>query len=282
MTLGQKIKKHRQALGLTQKALAGDEITRNMLSQIENDSALPSVGTLKMLAEKLDVPCGYLLSEKDDLFLFVKMEHHPYLLNLYAEKHYAECFEEAVRIYGEDNDSETAFLRCEAACKAAEEALRSGSMETAFRFALEVGVFAPQTQYETSHLEAVATLVCAVSANPSSPRLEFEEDKYRKLVSSAMREDLFHYLMDDISFSYKNPAMLRHMRAKKLMQKGDYEQAYALLEGISANPTTEPIGAYVLWRVYGDMESCAKNKRDFENAYRMSTKRMSLLTAFKS
>lgn len=63
MTLGQKIKEARVQRGLTQKALVGSAITRNMLSKIENDSAAPSVRTLEYLAGVLDLPTGYFLSD---------------------------------------------------------------------------------------------------------------------------------------------------------------------------------------------------------------------------
>ena len=46
MTLGEKLRKTRMEKGLTQTDVAGERITRNMLSQIENDVASPSVGTL--------------------------------------------------------------------------------------------------------------------------------------------------------------------------------------------------------------------------------------------
>ena len=46
MTLGEKLRRTRMEKGLTQAEVAGDRITRNMLSQIENDVASPSVGTL--------------------------------------------------------------------------------------------------------------------------------------------------------------------------------------------------------------------------------------------
>ena len=39
MTLGQKLKKARLDRGLTQSQVVGDRITRNMLSQLENDLA---------------------------------------------------------------------------------------------------------------------------------------------------------------------------------------------------------------------------------------------------
>ena len=62
MTLGQKIKAVRLERGMTQKELAGDTITRNMLSKIENDSATPSVRTLEHLAGALGLPTGYFLA----------------------------------------------------------------------------------------------------------------------------------------------------------------------------------------------------------------------------
>lgn len=63
MTLGQKIREARQSKGMTQKELVGDYITRNMLSKIENDSAVPSVRTLEYLAGALGFPTGYFLSD---------------------------------------------------------------------------------------------------------------------------------------------------------------------------------------------------------------------------
>ena len=65
MTLGQKIRQTRLARGLTQKELAGEQITRNMLSQIEHGAAQPSMRTLEYLAAVLNVDAGWLLSGAD-------------------------------------------------------------------------------------------------------------------------------------------------------------------------------------------------------------------------
>lgn len=54
--LGARIKEARIAKKMTQSQVVGNFITRNMLSQIENGNALPSVPTLEYLAEVLDVP----------------------------------------------------------------------------------------------------------------------------------------------------------------------------------------------------------------------------------
>ena len=66
ITLGQKIRELRLKNKMTQKELAGAFITRNMLSQIENDSATPSVKTIEYLAERLEKPIGYFLDKNQE------------------------------------------------------------------------------------------------------------------------------------------------------------------------------------------------------------------------
>ena len=63
MTLGQKIRELRLSKKMTQKELAGSFITRNMLSQIENDSATPSMKSMEYLANALERPIGYFLDK---------------------------------------------------------------------------------------------------------------------------------------------------------------------------------------------------------------------------
>ncbi len=64
MALGSRIKDARIAAGLSQRQLCGEHITRNMLSQIENGSAHPSMKTLGYLAEQLGKPISYFLDEQ--------------------------------------------------------------------------------------------------------------------------------------------------------------------------------------------------------------------------
>lgn len=63
MTLGQRLKQARLESGLSQRQLCGDVITRNMLSQIENGTARPSMDTLLYLAGQLHKPVSYFLEE---------------------------------------------------------------------------------------------------------------------------------------------------------------------------------------------------------------------------
>lgn len=64
MELGKLLKQARLEAGLSQRQLCGEEITRNMLSQIENGNARPSMDTLRYLAGRLGKPMGYFLEEQ--------------------------------------------------------------------------------------------------------------------------------------------------------------------------------------------------------------------------
>lgn len=63
MELGEKLRQARLAAGLSQRKLCGSVITRNMLSQIENGTARPSMDTLRYLAGVLGKPMSYFLEE---------------------------------------------------------------------------------------------------------------------------------------------------------------------------------------------------------------------------
>ena len=64
MSLGEKLRQARLEAGLSQRALCGDEITRNMLSRIENGAAQPSMRTLQYLADRLGKPMSFFLDEQ--------------------------------------------------------------------------------------------------------------------------------------------------------------------------------------------------------------------------
>ncbi|WP_226545475.1 helix-turn-helix domain-containing protein [Bacillus thuringiensis] len=75
-TLGEKIKALRKEKKLTQTELAGSELTKSMLSQIENGKATPSMKTLQYIAEKLECETSFLLEEDEGeiVELIQKME----------------------------------------------------------------------------------------------------------------------------------------------------------------------------------------------------------------
>lgn len=65
MELGEKLRQARLQAGLSQRQVCGEEITRNMLSQIEHGACNPSVSTLCFLARQLGLPVSYFLEEEN-------------------------------------------------------------------------------------------------------------------------------------------------------------------------------------------------------------------------
>lgn len=63
MELGERLKQARLEAGLSQRQLCAGVVTRNMLSQIENGTARPSMDTLKVLAFRLERPLSWFLEE---------------------------------------------------------------------------------------------------------------------------------------------------------------------------------------------------------------------------
>ncbi|WP_422122203.1 helix-turn-helix domain-containing protein [Planococcus sp. X10-3] len=62
-SLGERIRKLRKEKGLTLQALAGEELSKGMLSLIENNKANPSMESLAYIAERLDINKNELLED---------------------------------------------------------------------------------------------------------------------------------------------------------------------------------------------------------------------------
>ena len=91
MKLGDKIKKARIEAKMTQKELADGKITRNMLSQIENGKATPSVSTLNHITDKLGLPGGYFFADANDEISFKKSLYISDIKDVYLKKNYSDA-----------------------------------------------------------------------------------------------------------------------------------------------------------------------------------------------
>ena len=129
MTLGEKLRQARVERGLSQSQVAGEHMTRNMLSQLEHDQASPSVKTLLYLAETLCVSAGWLLDDKTSVdFSAVTVRAR----ETYRRGAFVECFQTLGEI-GEPLDDEQSLLLFRSAAACAEQALKAGKLEEADR-----------------------------------------------------------------------------------------------------------------------------------------------------
>lgn len=131
MKLGEKLRQARLEAGLSQRTLCGDTITRNMLSQIENGSANPSMATLQYLAGQLGKPVSFFLEEQ------AVSSPNPTLMsaarNTYRQGNFAGALEILQSYQAPDPvfDSERQLLSALAAMGHAEKQLTSGKMAAA-------------------------------------------------------------------------------------------------------------------------------------------------------
>lgn len=281
MELGEKIKALRKARGMTQAQLAGDRFTRNMLCEIEKGKAAPSLDTLSAIAEGLSVPAAFLLDEEEDLFGYAKRSAMPEIRKLYLSGEFGACFHLCESLPGEPDD-EIAFLLAHCALGEGRRAFYRGNMETALVYFAEALDYAAKTSYPTEDVCASAGLYSALSGNVSAPRRDFDEALYQKHANRATESELYAYVTDKADYPYTDPLFAEHQAARLLMKERRYREALPKLTALEEHKGEDGVSAYFLFRLYSDMEICFREEQDFERAYKYSTKRITLLSAFQS
>ena len=280
MIIGKKIKQHRQLLKMTQAELAGDKLTRNMISSIESGKALPSLETLEYVAERLELPSAYLLSEDDDLFFYQKRERIGAIKNALDEKNYTVCINLILKL--ERTDDELLLILATCYFELGIQGVMHGSLQTALTYLQLALQYSAKTVYDTKRIETIAPVYMAVAENVNSPLLEFDpKEYYSKLIDTADLEFCNYVILNpDYLFTY--PPYLKHMKAKSLIKERRYMDAVTLLLEIDEERNEFGYNAYLLYGVYTDLDTCYRQLADFENAYRYSSKRISLLEGFRS
>lgn len=247
MTIGQRILAARQAAGLSQRQLAGESITRNMLSAMEHDKARPSLDTLQYLSEKLGRPVGWFLGE--DTPAAVKgYDLLKQARKAYDGKGYRECLNLLEQIPdGEVLEREVSLLKVLATLCLAEQAMEDGRMPYA-RKLLEkpMGENCP---YFTPELGRRLTINrCRAGLSGEIPedgslmlRAEtaLKEQQYsdarRYLDALDARDDHWNYLMGEALFGleeYARAAQMYH-RAEETMPgavRGKLQLCYAAMK----------------------------------------------------
>ncbi|MGN0674702.1 MAG: helix-turn-helix domain-containing protein [Oscillospiraceae bacterium] len=154
---GRRIKEARIAKKMTQSEVVGSFITRNMLSQIESGSAVPSLKTLEYLASVLDIPISTLMPQNESDCVFPETE-----ALISAKKHFAEGnYRAAVMTLDSIDDNSSLsdeFSAVKARCylKLAEETADSDAAK-AVEYAKEAAVLAERGFYANSALKAEAS-----------------------------------------------------------------------------------------------------------------------------
>ena len=278
MTIGQKIKSARLDRKMTQAELAGKEITRNMLSAIESGKATPSLATLTHLAQALDLPLPYLISEDNDLAFYRKKERIAAIKSALETKNYNVCISHIMRL--DALDDELYFILAQCYFELGMASSRNGSLLSAKKQLTLCREYCARTMYDTARFECIIPLYLAIAENVNSPLLEFEEKKFLAIMQGTFDYEFYKYLTLDFDFEFTHFQFKTHIAAKQLMKERRYSDALALLLEIENSKSAYERNAYLMFCVYTDLDTCYRQLFDFESAYRFATKRISLMEGF--
>lgn len=256
MKLGQRLRQARVEAGLSQRQLCGDVITRNMLSQIENGAARPSMDTLFYLAAQLGKPVSFFLEDTavcSPNQLWIQKARAAY-----AQKDFAALAEILTAYQGPDAvfDQEKGLLELLCLLSKAEIAISENRLAQARQLLQEAA--AVKTCYYTKELEQQRLLLLAQAAmepvelaaddRPLLVRgdLALKKGDYSRcvaLLQACENRDTprWHYLWAEAAFVQKDYAQAAHhyhnaesVYPKECHQRlercyealGDYKRAY--------------------------------------------------------
>ncbi|HEY8486377.1 MAG TPA: tetratricopeptide repeat protein [Limnochordales bacterium] len=109
LRIGQRIRRRREELGITQQELAGRELTRGFISQLEKGIVMPSLKSLEIIAARLHKPLAYFLQEEPSSPPAAQASRHLELacqhMVLGDEPRAEELLQRAHQLAGEATDS---------------------------------------------------------------------------------------------------------------------------------------------------------------------------------
>lgn len=268
MELGKRLKQARLEAGLSQRQLCGDVITRNMLSQIENGSANPSMETLRYLAERLGKSVSYFLEE--DPVTSPNRERILRARQALEGKEYAAVLE-ALEDWQENDpvfDYERFLLEAFAGMELAEAALAEGKSIYGAELLEKAADAGKNTPYYTEELEKRRLTLCYKALPARAAVLtRLLPDDYGTLLlraEAALQEGdpARCAILLDAAAPCPEPRW-QLLRAEAYFQQKDYRSAlehYAQVEAAYPEKTLRA------------MEICCRELEDYKMAYHYACK----------
>ena len=285
--IGDKIRRLRLHRKMTQSELAGDQITRNMLSCIENGAALPSLPTVWYLAERLQVPAGFLLAEGDDDRIWRKMNEITDIKRVFKREDPRICLA-LCRACSEDADDEIILIMTQCSLMIAQEELDAGHLKLCCAALDEAVLSAEKSMYDTHMIKHTAAVYFRFLRGLSQslyPETVLDlDDCFLGAAHPFCRYVLAREALD-AGDRYRVEQYLLHvqeddpwgmlLRAHRDTVDGHFEQAHRLLTKLlhDENTSSRPLVYYV----FCDLEICCRETGDFRGAYEYSQNKVHLL-----
>ena len=296
--IGEKIRFLRKKRKLTQSQLAGEGITRNMLSLIENGSAAPSIQTLEYLSQRLGVSPAYFfinsLSDSDEYTNKINRQ----IKDLYKEKEYQKAIELLEKTYTYKKDElsdEMLLIAAEASMHTGKKKLLRGAFESATEYFRSAREYSAKCAYSTEWIDAHIFLYESVIENSDCPMQSMDKDYYYK-IRRCTGYELFNYLyairlIDDkkgeeaaqfLKFNQMiEPAHKEHINAKFMLLSENVElkkQALDNLQSMIKSAPSYPLDAISRYLILKDIEQAARTLDDFETAYKYASMRIKIIS----
>lgn len=257
MELSQKLKQARLDAGLSQKALCGERITRNMLSQIENGSARPSMDTLRYLAAQLGKPLSYFL--EDDAVTSPNQA--------LMEKARTAASSDTLHLLGDYKapdptfDAERWFLEALTCLTLAEAALSQGKEAYARSLLERAEIAGSRTPYYTADNERRRLLLWGRAGGNTSAtvqKLPSLDPELLLRAEAALEQGKFDRCAGLLSACEEKSLLWNYLQARLYFVQGDYAAARPHFEAAwDLNPKT----------CCSRLEDCCREAGDFAGAY---------------
>lgn len=285
--IGEKIRKLRQNRKMTQSELAGDQITRNMLSCIENGAALPSLPTVWYLAERLEVPAGFLLAEGDDDRIWRKMNEITDIKRVFGRGDPRICLA-LCRACAEDADEEIRSIMAQCSLMIAKEELDAGHLKLCCAALDEAVAVCEQPIYNAPWIKQTAALYfrflrgLSQSLYPESA-LDVDDvflggsDPFSRFVLAWEALEVGDTRRVETYLQKEQPfdAWWLLLRAHRDTTERRYSEALASLTHLlhADFASSKPLVYYL----FSDLEICCRETGDFRGAYEYSQNKVHLL-----
>ena len=242
MKLGERLRQARLEAGLSQRQLAGDRITRNMLSQIENGSAAPSMETLRFLAGRLGKPMSFFLDEREtDAAL---------LERAWAAYESGEAAEALSLVEQHAQGREACLLQMLALLRLAQQSMEQGRQTYAGNLLERVEALESTLFFLPELRERRLMLRAALRLSVEQTQLPDLDDRLYLHAYAAMRADAPQRAAQSPRWHL--------LRARTLMAQGEYSAAARLLQLEEKRSPDEAIPL---------LEQCFRELGDFQLAY---------------
>ena len=287
--IGERIRAERLRASMTQAELAGDRVSRNMLSMIESGAALPSLETLEYFANKLDVPAGLFFSDSDEAeALYKKTDAVTRARALLAEGRYDECADACRSV---PYDDELYYLTAEAELKRAEQNMDIFMLTSARRCLESAKSAAVRMKFVPNELigtiDAYFAFISFASGNIDLDVIsEFTKRPTNIPAGTFVYLAALGYLdRGEIetaeglasALPFMNPDQMKYLSAKAYAREFKFTKAIEMFMSLE---DSKNLGFISKYRITADIEGCYENKRDFESAYKYSTKKHHILELF--